>query len=182
MDRVRRLLDAERRERVHMEAMREREEWEKAEREWAAREKEREKREKEEREKARRREAYRPTVESASDSSEEDIAMSARGNPQDGSEAIIESMDDAEGNGTTRPPSETPPSESDFIVVDADEEPVQAQPKAVPAPRDPSPPRNAKPSQERNGLCVVCQDEESNIVIVDCGYVSLGVKLILHRG
>lgn len=24
---------------------------------------------------------------------------------------------------------------------------------------------------ERNGLCVVCQDEEANIAIVDCGYV-----------
>ena len=26
---------------------------------------------------------------------------------------------------------------------------------------------------ERNGLCVVCQDEEANIAIVDCGYVSI---------
>ena len=26
-------------------------------------------------------------------------------------------------------------------------------------------------SVERNGLCVVCQDEEANIAIVDCGYV-----------
>jgi len=25
---------------------------------------------------------------------------------------------------------------------------------------------------ERNGLCVVCQDEEANIAVVDCGYVS----------
>ena len=33
-----------------------------------------------------------------------------------------------------------------------------------------SPPR--KPAYtERNGLCVVCQDEEANIAIVDCGYV-----------
>ncbi len=24
---------------------------------------------------------------------------------------------------------------------------------------------------ERNGLCVVCQDEDANIAIVDCGYV-----------
>ena len=24
---------------------------------------------------------------------------------------------------------------------------------------------------ERNGLCVVCQDEEANIAVVDCGYV-----------
>lgn len=33
-----------------------------------------------------------------------------------------------------------------------------------------SPPRKT-PYTERNGLCVVCQDEEANIAIVDCGYV-----------
>lgn len=26
-------------------------------------------------------------------------------------------------------------------------------------------------TMERNGLCVICQDEEANIAIVDCGYV-----------
>jgi hypothetical protein len=29
---------------------------------------------------------------------------------------------------------------------------------------------------ERNGLCVVCQDEEANIAIVDCGYVLTVLK------
>lgn len=33
-----------------------------------------------------------------------------------------------------------------------------------------SPPRKAAYT-ERGGLCVVCQDEEANIAIVDCGYV-----------
>jgi hypothetical protein len=28
---------------------------------------------------------------------------------------------------------------------------------------------------ERNGLCVVCQDEEANIAIVDCGYVFISL-------
>jgi hypothetical protein len=28
-------------------------------------------------------------------------------------------------------------------------------------------------SAERNGLCVICQDEDANIAIVDCGYVHL---------
>jgi alkylated DNA repair dioxygenase AlkB len=29
---------------------------------------------------------------------------------------------------------------------------------------------------ERNGLCVVCQDEEANIAIVDCGCVSISFE------
>jgi len=33
----------------------------------------------------------------------------------------------------------------------------------------PSPPPGAIPRVERDGLCVVCQDEEANIAIVDCG-------------
>lgn len=39
----------------------------------------------------------------------------------------------------------------------------------------PSPSQWQSPSfgVERNGLCVVCQDEEANIAIVDCGYVTL---------
>ena len=39
----------------------------------------------------------------------------------------------------------------------------------------PSPPRSPAPNKssfvERNGLCVVCQDEEANIAIIDCGCV-----------
>ena len=35
---------------------------------------------------------------------------------------------------------------------------------------DRSPPRKTAYT-ERNGLCVVCQDEEANIAIADCGYV-----------
>jgi hypothetical protein len=32
---------------------------------------------------------------------------------------------------------------------------------------------------ERNGLCVVCQDEEANIAIVDCGYVFISSQVLL---
>ena len=34
-----------------------------------------------------------------------------------------------------------------------------------------SPPRKTSYT-DRNGLCVICQDEEANIAIVDCGYVT----------
>nr|VWO94511.1 Uncharacterized protein [Ganoderma boninense] len=32
---------------------------------------------------------------------------------------------------------------------------------------------------ERTGLCVICQDEEANIAIVDCGYTSSDVSRVL---
>ena len=44
-------------------------------------------------------------------------------------------------------------------------------------PTQPSPGLTSRPgmaiSLERNGLCVICQDEEANIAIVDCGWVFL---------
>jgi len=40
------------------------------------------------------------------------------------------------------------------------------EPKASPPPM-----MRTSADLERNGLCVVCQDEEANIAIVDCGYV-----------
>jgi hypothetical protein len=40
-------------------------------------------------------------------------------------------------------------------------------------PKAPSSPNHTIPSVlERSGLCVICQDEEANIAIVDCGYVN----------
>ena len=45
--------------------------------------------------------------------------------------------------------------------------PPKPAPQASPPPaRGPSP---RGPQLERTGLCVICQDEEANIVIVDCG-------------
>ncbi|KAG5646718.1 hypothetical protein DXG03_002400 [Asterophora parasitica] len=54
-------------------------------------------------------------------------------------------------------------------------EPGESAPTSSPAPSPPpsippkTPPRAA--DQERPGLCVICQDDEANIAIVDCGYV-----------
>ena len=43
----------------------------------------------------------------------------------------------------------------------------------------PSPMMGTSADLERNGLCVVCQDEEANIAIVDCGYVSIFSQVLL---
>jgi hypothetical protein len=40
-------------------------------------------------------------------------------------------------------------------------------------PKAPPPMMGTAADLERNGLCVVCQDEEANIAIVDCGCVFL---------
>ncbi|KAG6876925.1 hypothetical protein C0993_012035 [Termitomyces sp. T159_Od127] len=47
------------------------------------------------------------------------------------------------------------------------------EPSPAPAPPPKSPPkaRGTALDLERTGLCVICQDEEANIAIVDCGYV-----------
>jgi len=37
----------------------------------------------------------------------------------------------------------------------------------------PSPMMGTAVDLERNGLCVVCQDEEANIAIVDCGHLAM---------
>ena len=220
MDRVKRLLDDERRERVHAEALREREEWERAEREWEEREKvkrEAERREQEESERQRqaqqRREAFRATVEDASESggSEEGghQSMGHEASTQPQGDAVMEELvreeraafagSEPREEEATDEEAQTRVSEmlSDFIVINVDDEPGQVSPQsrsqpeateeereqqrdepvnAAPAPapsfapaREPSPPPT-RPPPERSGLCVVCQDAESNIVIVDCGY------------
>ncbi|KAG1718568.1 uncharacterized protein EDB91DRAFT_1184924 [Suillus paluster] len=38
------------------------------------------------------------------------------------------------------------------------------------SPQPSSPPRTTY--MERSGLCVICQDQEANIAIVDCGHLS----------
>ena len=147
--RVNALLLNERNERVRAEAIREREEWEAQEREWAARERERaaregrERRERErmeEEERRRRREAYRTTMESVSDS--------------DSSQENI-------------PPSEpTRIMEEALSVPSTERKTREAEP--LDRSRSTSPPSVRSPP-ERSGLCVVCQDEEANIVVIDCG-------------
>ena len=51
-------------------------------------------------------------------------------------------------------------------------------------PQKPVPTTSIRPPKpvlpERNGLCIVCQDEEANIVIVDCGYVLQFLSLAFH--
>ncbi|KAL5522731.1 hypothetical protein ACEPAG_8749 [Sanghuangporus baumii] len=151
--RVNALLTNERHERVRAEAIREREEWEAQERAWAARERERaarEEREREERERAdkeeraRRREAYRTTVESVSESD-----SSQENSPPSGPTQIIE--------------------EVASVPVNSE---MKEEAKTVDLSRSPSPP-SFRSTVERNGLCVVCQDEEANIVVIDCGHLAL---------
>ncbi|KAH8113945.1 hypothetical protein DFH11DRAFT_1598397 [Phellopilus nigrolimitatus] len=157
------LVATERRERARMEAVHEREEWEAQEREWAARERERlvrererearerEARERGEREHRRRREAYRATVESASESD---------GDGDDTHEPAPrpESAPEQTHSRHSRPPSSPSPDVYENIP----------RPTST---SQPDPPIQPRP--ERSGLCVVCQDEEANMVIIDCGHLAL---------
>lgn len=51
--------------------------------------------------------------------------------------------------------------------VDVDDEPQLRPPPASSSP----PPKPT--STERSGLCVICQDQEANIAIVDCGHLAM---------
>lgn len=71
-----------------------------------------------------------------------------------GEEIPALSSAEAEGESTNQDGSMTPPRPS---------EPKAAAPKLTPK-------AQAMASHlERTGLCVICQDEEANIAIVDCG-------------
>lgn len=173
VNKVIRFIENEREERARSQAMHMQEEWEAQERE-RERERQRE-REEQERERLRReareeerrrerREAYRARVESDSGSEGGVDSTLGGGLPPDGAPLM-------------RP--RTPPSSGPLHPV-----PDQVSSSSIATPSTSSPPRSPvqapppKPpsvasSAERNGLCVVCQDEESNIVIVDCGSVLL---------
>lgn len=54
--------------------------------------------------------------------------------------------------------------------TDDNEAPPPLPPKSEAAPVPKVSPAQMSSSLERTGLCVICQDEEANIAIVDCGY------------
>jgi hypothetical protein len=51
---------------------------------------------------------------------------------------------------------------------------ITFEPKASPPPM-----METSADLERNGFCVVCQDEEANIAIVGCGYVFIFNQVLL---
>lgn len=56
-----------------------------------------------------------------------------------------------------------PSSSSDSVNAETSDSATKQGDSKAPATEPP------RPHQERSGLCVVCQDEDANIVIVDCG-------------
>ncbi|KAG6837094.1 hypothetical protein H0H93_014986 [Arthromyces matolae] len=61
------------------------------------------------------------------------------------------------------------------IPQDSERDPSQAtEPSAPPPPpKTPPKPRGTAMDLERTGLCVICQDDEANIAIVDCGHLAM---------
>ena len=66
------------------------------------------------------------------------------------------------------------PSNPSSFGRNADDDAQHFEPKASPPPM-----MGTAADLERNGLCVVCQDEEANIAIVDCGYVFIFSRVLL---
>ena len=66
---------------------------------------------------------------------------------------------------------------------EAGEDKPASPPDEKPSVPPPQPPRMSMAAAERTGLCVICQDEEANIAIVDCGCVSFAttVRFFVRR-
>ncbi len=164
VNKVMTLIDDERRERERQrlaeEAERLEEEERRREREEAIQRQQEEKRRKEEEERLRkeRRERQRARVEEVEDGADDmmdiEVEVSVSGDEDD--EPNVERAELVGGNRPSTPAS-TPGTPS----------------------KPPSPPQKSAmmSTLERTGLCVICQDEEANIAIVDCGYVTLSYSL-----
>ncbi|KAG6916956.1 hypothetical protein DXG01_004505 [Tephrocybe rancida] len=82
-------------------------------------------------------------------------------------EAEAQAQANVEADTQQQPEDETTPAPSTSAPT-----PVPSPPPKTP-PKTPPKPRGTVADLERTGLCVICQDEEANIAIVDCGYVAL---------
>lgn len=87
------------------------------------------------------------------------------------SSTTAEAPQAAAGEGTTEaaPPSPGAPDSKSASPEDQTEE-SKATPAPAPAPAPPKP-APLPHVMERSGLCVVCQDADANMALVDCGYV-----------
>ena len=127
--------------------------------------------EKEERE----RERVRREVEEAEEQMQRDMARQERESQarREAQRATVEdevSSDSDSDRERPRRPLAAAPSSEDVIMGDARSPTSQSSP---PPPTEQTKPKPAPAvrSLERTGLCVICQDEEANIAIVDCGCV-----------
>lgn len=124
---------------------------EKAERERQRQAEEREEMELMQRE-AERREAVRQrALERERAEREAANAANANGQESEGDQAHQDGSNETPVRSGTSPTPPSPP------------EPVNAPPKM----------HGSASTLERTGLCVVCQDEEANIAIVDCGHMAM---------
>ncbi|KAG8963890.1 hypothetical protein FRC00_004585 [Tulasnella sp. 408] len=91
-----------------------------------------------------------------------------------------EASQTAAGEGTTEaaPPSPGAPDSKPASPEDQTQEP-KATPTPAPAPAPPKP-APLPHVMERSGLCVVCQDADANMALVDCGYTPGAVQDLLR--
>lgn len=75
---------------------------------------------------------------------------------------------DREARPSQETPAESEPKKDEDAEMKDDFEKAKEQPKPLP------PKAQAMAATlERTGLCVICQDEEANIAIVDCGHLAM---------
>lgn len=93
----------------------------------------------------------------------------ARDAPSEGEEAPVIHVDEVDSSSI--PPQHTSDADMDMdthqVMVMPEEE--NPHPPLVSPPKPVRSPAAMASGLERTGLCVICQDEEANIAIVDCG-------------
>ncbi|KAG2117323.1 uncharacterized protein F5147DRAFT_672308 [Suillus discolor] len=86
-------------------------------------------------------------------------------------------QEERERDEAERPIVETEPAESEDAHTHGSAENVEthdeSQQHPPPPSTSPSPPLPRTTPAERSGLCVICQDQEANIAIVDCGHLAM---------
>ena len=101
-------------------------------------------------------------------------AMHGSNHFEQDTEEQTERQQDGEDANESRPNSDIPLHRSDDESRNNEggHETNHSQSSSIPAASPPHPKATGS-SFERLGMCVICQDEDANIAIIDCGYVIL---------
>lgn len=125
-------------------------------------------------EKAEREAAARRALEEEREDREMREAIERSNREEEDRQTRDRDRQQSEGEAGTNAPSPTPNTPNQATSS-------STSPERTPPPGKMTPKAQAMASHlERTGLCVICQDEEANIAIVDCGYVTVSRLLCLQ--
>jgi len=117
--------------------------------------------------------------------SHEEQRMSAEGlqgsevSPAAATESVPEVIVDIDMEVQEQPDQEPPrprsaePGTASTLPIPTPSPSVASAPPTLSSQPSASPPKQTAPVVERSGLCAICQDDEANMVVVDCGHLAM---------